>query len=781
MAQDFIFKKGPISGPPYDFIFGLSDVEPCPPDWEEQSGVEIEVDATSCATLIPAKVWEDIDGDAIDFDATSEWEDVGGDAIDFDIADSYVFIPDWKDQSGIEIDVNVDCCDTGPEKQPVTLGVANAAHGETANADYSSRILFVPSAFEGGSLTVELKSLANITIPVNFEIGETLIPALWTEVLLAPNEFGIGEEFRFLGLNTYPSQYIVAYGYTGETGIAGLETNSVFAPLAQAGETFTGDISIYPSQDIVTQFETGETVSGTLVTTAMFGMGVTVGETLAGELTDEPYEGIMGVFEIGETVSGTLDIIPGFIPRGLHGETVNAEIATTLTFEANGYTGESGTVTFYQPVYWNPEPRAYAGEEMLSGFSVGTFSLGVIQGAAGNELTAILTTTGQTPMMLTAQSGETATVAISWAANIGDVRFSEGARAEVTTLAFDPLIYAYDGARAEADIATQMTMPGAAFEGPKVAIDLTTGPSQPLGILQGGHGEETTVQTLALLKAIHLGVTFYNSYVFNAGLPYLGPFMDLDTQCCYPYDGKSQEPLNIEMNHAEYGDQKFDGDKIRFTMDLQAQHRFKFNFVTGETARGVEDNTFVFAVNMATGEHAGTFTESNDINFPLCPVNFIPDGDNVYVELDFTDDTTCSSDYAYAGETAVVGSLQAFPNFQPAMFTGERMEVALVYTPLWGVHFPMGEEVKTPLELSFNFGHGESVRGTFYIDPILGAHGETMYASLTTIYEVLFLEDGCLDNEYIWTDENGDPIPEKFNPVPVELDPFQHDIKAKCQ
>jgi hypothetical protein len=45
----------------------------------------------------------------------------------------------------------------------------------------------------------------------------------------------------------------------------------------------------------------------------------------------------------------------------------------------------------------------------------------------------------------------------------------------------------------------------------------------------------------------------------------------------------------------------------------------------------------------------------------------------------------------------------------------------------------------------------------------------------------VFLEDGCLDNEYIWQDENGDPIPEKFNPVPVELDPYQHDIKARCQ
>ena len=84
-------------------------------------------------------------------------------------------------------------------------------------------------------------------------------------------------------------------------------------------------------------------------------------------------------------------------------------------------------------------------------------------------------------------------------------------------------------------------------------------------------------------------------------------------------------------------------------------------------------------------------------------------------------------------------------------------------------------------EMELNTRTGESMALSFYVPPIIGATGEHVEASLTTIYEVVFLEDGCLDNEYIWQDENGDPIPEKFNPVPVELDPFQHDLKARCQ
>jgi hypothetical protein len=45
---------------------------------------------------------------------------------------------------------------------------------------------------------------------------------------------------------------------------------------------------------------------------------------------------------------------------------------------------------------------------------------------------------------------------------------------------------------------------------------------------------------------------------------------------------------------------------------------------------------------------------------------------------------------------------------------------------------------------------------------------------------VTFLELGCLDNEYIPIDEDGDPIPDLLNPVPVELDTYMHEIKAKC-
>lgn len=61
-----------------------------------------------------------------------------------------------------------------------------------------------------------------------------------------------------------------------------------------------------------------------------------------------------------------------------------------------------------------------------------------------------------------------------------------------------------------------------------------------------------------------------------------------------------------------------------------------------------------------------------------------------------------------------------------------------------------------------------------------GFTGEFAELSIEFDVGVKFLEDGCLENEYIYVDEDGDPIPEKFTPVPIELYPYRHYIKSRC-
>lgn len=659
------------------------------------------------------------------------------------------------------------------------LGAFGASEGQTFEFDYTSDKLFVPSITEGQTLTAILTAPQNITFPVVFDTGETANVALRTAMVI-PADMFTGEEHRFLSFNTYPSILMSANGYEGQTLTGGLYTSSILVLSYQIGETLTAALDTRPSQFMVVMFDAGETLAASIITHRLFPITFQIGEQIAGELTTEPYEGIQSVFAVGETLTASVDATPGFIIRMYAGEEVAAMVNTSATFPMTFTAGESLSVVMYQAQYWNPEPTAYVGETMTSGFSVGRFSLGVIVAETGEELKADLKTNEKAQLVANGQHGETATVSISWAANLGNTNFYHGTTAVVDTLEFDSLYRVYEGARLDVTFATQTTMPGAAFEGARLNIDLKTGPSEPLGRLNAWHGEEHTVQTLALLKAVFLGVTFYNSYMFHVGAPYIGTFMDMDSGCCSNHYPGQQDFHKIEMNDAEFGDQKFDGDRIRATVDFQTQPRFRFNFTHGETLRAVEDNTFLIYPRVNTGETMRVSLESNHINFPLCPVNFIPDGDNVYVELDYIDDTSCYADYFHTGETLAVHSFQVNQNFQERYYEGARMDMELTIRDAWVLLAYTGETMVdfNPNPMAYA---GETMAFSFYVSPIIGAHGEHVEASLTTIYEVVFLEEGCLDNEYIWQDENGDPIPEKFNPVPVELDPYQHDIKAKCQ
>lgn len=767
---------------------------PCSNDWEDFAGDSLVLDATEERTC--DRSWFDVSGNSLDFDfscCSGSWNDEAGNALVFDFlcpGDNIILdVPScdsscpgtWFPQPGDNLDIEYVCCGSSSGGDEIILSGLVAVEGQTFEFDYTSDKLFAPDATEGQTLTAILTAPQNITFPVVFDSGETSNAVLSTEVVI-PANFYAGEEHKFLSFNTYPSILLSADGYEGATATASIYTTSILVVEYQIGETVGASLDTRPATTIDVAFSVGEQIAASIVTHRLFPITFQIGEQIAGELTTEPYEGFQTIFAVGESLIASVDATPGFIVHMHTGEEVSVVVNTSVSFPTVFTAGESLSVVMYQAQYWNPEPTAYVGETMTTGFSVGQFSLGVIVGESGEELKADLKTNDKAILVANGQHGETATVSISWAANLGNMNFYHGTTAVVDTIEFDSLYRAHEGARMDASFATQTTLPGDAFDGARLNIDLKTGPSEPLGRMNAWHGEEHAVQTLALMKAVYLGVTFYNSYVFNVGAPYLGTFMDMDSGCCSNHFPGQQDFHRIEMNDAEFGDQKFDGDRISATVDFQTQPRFRFNFTTGETMRAVEDDTYLIYPRMTAGETMRVSLESNHINFPLCPVNFIPDGDNVYVELDYIDDSSCYADYFHTGEVAVVHSFQANQNFQEHYHEGARMDFDLTIQAAWVLLALHGEHarVSNP-EMEIAVRTGESASASFYVSPIIGATGEHVEVSLTTIYEVVFLEDGCLDNEYIWQDENGDPIPEKFNPVPVELDPYQHDIKARCQ
>ena len=64
------------------------------------------------------------------------------------------------------------------------------------------------------------------------------------------------------------------------------------------------------------------------------------------------------------------------------------------------------------------------------------------------------------------------------------------------------------------------------------------------------------------------------------------------------------------------------------------------------------------------------------------------------------------------------------------------------------------------------------------IDGYTGTYAEC--GGLVSKYDVAFLEEGCLDNEFQYQNLSGDIVIELFTPVAVEGDPFKHELQATC-
>ena len=506
------------------------------------------------------------------------------------------------------------------------------------------------------------------------------------------------------------------------------------------------------------------------------------GEYTSLDLEIEPYEGLQSQLLSGEYAEVEVQITPGFIFSLPVGETANVDaLGTTVILFPTAYTGEVFTPALADNPPWNPTFDFTDGATFDPFLNLGSSSFGAVQVYTGGVLEATVDTRPGSPFEFSILEGQTANLAMSFAQNLGATEAYEGITLIPETIEFDELWKMFDGAEVSVSMATSDAMTPSGYEGAYAVASVDVRPSEPLGHFDAREGVLTSLGAIAALKAVYMSVNFADSYMFQAGLPYLGSYFDLDVSCCTDHFPGQQISHDIELNHSPFPDETYDGDKVDIDIDLSTNVRFQFNFFGGETARTIDTIPYILGANMADG--AGMHLELESVlNFRLCPGNFIPDGDNVYVELDFTDNDTCESNYIYTGETMALTYLEANQNFQTDSYEGSNA-IATLTVPIdaFALRMYTGETLILPVELGGASYEGASMRFSFYEPPIIAAHGEHVESDLVIKYDVRFEEVGCLDNEFIYQDENGDPIPEKFNPVPVELDPYQHDIRAICQ
>lgn len=744
-SVDFLFREPPHEGHPVDFVFG---VDICYPDWLEQRGDELEIGFDCCGEP-QDNDWSEVVGTSLVLDAREDstcapgWASVddvvelacpGGDIIlDLPVCD--LDSPNlWHEQPGGDLKIDFNCC--GAEEATLNLGIFRATEGLELQVSLSPERQFIIDLYDGAAALLELNTRPIAQLRPEAYDGAELTPSLST-VAGVPVLWQEGGEL-FAVLSTLPAALLEAPAYTGETLDAVLQKNLLLPADAYTGEQATGD------------------------------------------LTTEPYQGFVVPAYTGEELQVAVEFITGFQIPVFTGETVTSSLASTASFNAGAYAGETMfTVLDSRPASFIVA-EAYEGASLVASLATSGYNFGQIFVEIGEQAGADFTNNPQIGFQFNAYAGETALLPVmSWAANLGIINFSEGASGVVNSLDAQENILVSHGETLGASIATEDTFVLYGYDGAVSEMVLKVAPSEPIGQFNFHTGEQTVCQ-LAVLRAIPLAVTFYDSYTVHAGIN-ASTWFDLDVSCCSSHEPPVQDMHRIELNEAEFSDQRFDGDKIRINIDMQTQPRFRFDFHVGETMVGLDADPYLRGFNAWSGEQA-SFNLEAVIDFALCPGNFIPDGDNVYVELDFNDEGQCKSDFAFEGQR-FDGDMQIFQNYQPRMTEGQSMVFDLTFQTPWRVNFLAGEHFSMASNSVLDpIGHhGETMGVVFYEPPIIGAHGETLEATLIIKYDVKFNEVGCLENEYMPTDENGDPIEDLFNTVPVELDRYQHDIKGACE
>lgn len=464
---------------------------------------------------------------------------------------------------------------------------------------------------------------------------------------------------------------------------------------------------------------------------------------------------------------------PTFVARSGENATVSVSTSDALSV-AQAYTGECATLDVDDSPAAVLEGLVYAGE--VGSTTLATWSTFIFRGYSGEEGLLDLETSPSPALDIDGYSGEYATVTIQFAPHLGTVAGRSGEMASTSVGTLDNYIVK-TGEVGEADLATDIIIAIDQFGGEHASINLKTGPSEPLGVFRGYSGEfDACVLQTSPSAILYLNpVTQWHDAV--VGFETSTSFDLLNRACCPRTDSHEA----IELNEMEPPDIAYSGTKVYAVADLSARPRFYMQAYAGEHSGFVDPNwlgTFqAWAGELATNQSM----EFEFHDFNLCYGNLILDSEYADAELVDLSSWDCEAHAAWSGESAVLTFLEANVQPQPLGYSGEWAYVVLDTNPAWLCLAYTGEYAMVESWPNMNGQSGEAVVVRFYEPSIEGATGEfAQVTALKTDYLVEFTELGCLDNEYLPMDEDGDPDPDRANPVPVELDYYVHSIKARC-
>lgn len=263
-------------------------------------------------------------------------------------------------------------------------------------------------------------------------------------------------------------------------------------------------------------------------------------------------------------------------------------------------------------------------------------------------------------------------------------------------------------------------------------------------------------------------------------------YFDLSKNQCCSIEVHSLH--HVEMTHIDgwdviYGNEF--GWGIGSIAELCTQPRFSAKSYSGFEAKVIDSSVYLGQVEIGFGFHARSRNLQYSANIDLGNGNFIVDQNEIRVELSKPDDILESMVTMYHGNTihTLFGVSYALNPYTSAY--GHTSNVTLNVEEALRGSFWFGYNTTAVLNRSVKFsvlGHvGFVANVTLFEPPYILYFGAIAHCeALITENFVEFLEEGELENEYLYQTPNGDIDIDRPNGISIESAPYTHYIKGRC-
>lgn len=698
--------------------------------------------------------------------------------------------------------------------------IGDAVSGETTNISLSTDSILDVSVISGQTSVLLLDTHPTIPLSVLGYSGEYTSPL----VLITASVFsvpGYSGELNTVTFTTFAGEHLLIPMYSGSRGDASLATVYQLGASAYSDQYSDATLSVFYSTTLVATGYSDQYSLATLRTQDSLQPRLYSDQTAELVLTTSPsslltplaYSGTRSDFDLllgitfisnaqeGSTLFFTLSYIVnlGMLLPSFSGETAQvADMATAYNLPLFGYSGENGNVNlgveYAIQINGYSGTRSYVNDfatnppDLLSGIAYsGAYCPTLILSTrtvlpnlsySGELLIAVIADNPAAPLLFNHYNGTNLVASLQTAIQIPVGRSYTGQWANVIGMSFEPNWYFVSGNHCEATLSTSHALPLTAYEGQRGIFEFSIHPSEPLGVFLFRYGEWMS-PGLEVLYSTHFRVLYRTSIMTQVDIR-SATYFDLTTDECCGIRPKSNN-LNFFIERGMIPEEVGYGNRVHMDVNLRTNPRMKVEFSTGHVFEMIDRSAY-FNITFGHESHQIDIDWYADLRHRLCKGYFIPTGDWVVVELQDILPEDCYADRFYGGETFYCGLSDDIVLRLSDNTDGSWLYADLITSPPWSLNAYTGEKMTFdfPYEAKHVHRTGEYLTIKFYEPPIIIITGSTLELDIQTEYGIRFLEDGCFDNEFVYQSNSGDMIPELFNPVPVEGEPYKHDIKGEC-